>query len=84
MDNIQNLYERFKKGEKFAKPFSQKQLGQLSAKDPSELASNNKVVQDMLKKYSHQFQNKRNLIWDNYTKRLLARTLLQVNKGVFL
>lgn len=62
MDNIQNLYERYKKGEKFAKPFSQKQLSQLSAKDPSELASNNKVVQDMLKKYSQQFQNNRHFI----------------------
>ncbi|OCA86294.1 hypothetical protein F7984_13045 [Pradoshia sp. D12] len=62
MDNIQNLYERYKKGEKFAKPFSQKQVGKLSAKDPTELASNNKVVQDMLKKYSQQFQNNRHFI----------------------
>ena len=62
MENIQNIYERYKKGEKFAKPFSQKQLGQLSPKDPTELAPNNKVVQEMVKKYSHQFQNHRHLI----------------------
>ena len=76
MDNIQNLYERYKKGEKFAKPFSQKQLGQLSPKDPTELASNNKVVQDMLKKYSHQSQNNRHLIWDSRKKRVPSADLI--------
>lgn len=62
MDKIKDLYERYKSGEHFSEPFSQKKVGTLNAKDPTEIAPNNQVVQDMLKKHSPYFQKTRPLV----------------------
>ena len=48
MDHIREVYDRYKKGERFAEPFSEKKI---RVKDPSELAANNQIVQEMLKRH---------------------------------
>ncbi len=52
MDHIRDVYDRYKKGERFGEPFSEKKI---RVKDPSELAPNNQVVKEMLKRHSAHF-----------------------------
>lgn len=49
MDHIRDVYDRYKKGERFEKPFSEKKC---RVRDPREVAPNNQVVQEMLKRHA--------------------------------